>query len=363
LNPAQPRRRFGGGALLALALASTVAVVAAGCGKKESIVAVGDGKKLTAEEIDADPLALLPGGAIALAQLDAASLMSSQVGPQTVRLASRVVPLTPEMGFDPKRDLKTIAGGAYSMQGADAVFVATGTFDTDAIRKAADKEAITALGKPLKKTTYAGNDLYLTGDVGLVLLTSHTILGGNPAGMRRALDRLRDGRIKREIPDWMADLLKTPDAKMALAGDFKEQAVPAAIIGQAPFLRGLQRVRVLGDFNDPGMNYSGALTYPDGPSAAAGEGQIKQVAQMSSSLNYLSMFGISSPLKTLNTNVAANDVQFVAAIDGPALARLLDSSGGLLPQMFGVPAAPAPAPSGAAPAGMAPGGAPAAPKN
>lgn len=318
--------------LLSFALVSVSALAVAGCGAKESVVAVGDGKKLSAEEIDADPLALLPGGAIMLAQLDVESLLSSSVGPQVLRLSTQAVPLTEEMGFSPQRDLKSIAAGAYSMQGADGVFVAKGTFNVEGIKKAADKGAVTALGKPLQKTEYGGNDLYMSGDVGFVLLTPKTMLGGNPTGLRRALDRLKMSTIKREVPDWMLEVLQTPDAKAAIAGDFRDQPVSAALASQMPFINGLQRIRALADFKDPGVNLVGSLTYSDAQMATTGEARIKQLGQMSSWLNLLSMFGVSSPVRSLQTNIVSNDVQFIAAFDGAALSRLVEQSSVVAPQ-------------------------------
>ena len=167
-------------AVLPLALA----LAAPGCGKKQdSNVTVAGDKKLSAEDIDRDPLALLPGGMVVLAQADAAAFLASQTGPSAVRISQNLVPLTPEMGFVPSRDLKTIVAGVYSMSGADVAAIAQGTFDVDAIKRAANRGAITALGKPLGRVDYANNDLYLSGDMGFVLLTPHTLLAGNPAGM------------------------------------------------------------------------------------------------------------------------------------------------------------------------------------
>jgi hypothetical protein len=313
---------------LGLAVVLALAAATASCAKKqESIVSVSGGKKLTAEEIDADPLALLPGGMVVLAQGDAAAFLSSSSGPSALRIAQNLVPLTAEMGFVPQRDLKTIVAGAYSMSGADVAAIAQGAFDVDAIKRAADRGAVTAVGQPLRKTDYAGNDLYVSGETGFVLLTAHTLLVGNPTGMRRALDRIRDGRVKREVPDWMLELLKTPNAQLVVAADLAGQSVPASVAAQAPFLKGLKTARVLGNFQPPGINFAGTLTYPDGASAAASEAQMKQVAQMAGLLNFLGMFGVSSPIKQMDTRVASTDLQFMVALDGPALGALLTQLG------------------------------------
>lgn len=308
------------GALLALSVA------AAGCGPKESIVAVGDGKKLSAEEIDADPMALLPGGAVVLWYGDAAALMASSVGPASVRFAQNLVPLTGDMNFDPKRDLRKVYGAGYSMQGADFAAVAQGDFDVAAIKAAANRGALSALGKPLQKTSYGGNDLYLTGDIGFVVLTSHSLLVGNPAGLRRALDRIRDARVKREVPDWVVELFKTPGAEVVVAGDTAGQSVASSLTQQLPFLNRVERFRVLGDFKEPGMNLAGALTYPDAQAAASSE---QQMRQLNSAASWSWLAGISNPIRFFQSQVQGNDVQFAVQLDGPAFSALLDRIGGM----------------------------------
>jgi len=45
------------------------------------------------------------------------------------------------------------------------------------------------------------------------------MLLGNETGMRRALDRIRDGRVRREVPEWMTNLMANPQASMVFAGD------------------------------------------------------------------------------------------------------------------------------------------------
>lgn len=309
---------------LVLAAVLGLGGTSSGCGKKESIVAVGEGKKLSAEEIDADPMALLPGGAVFLWQADAKALLNSSMGPSTLRTAQTLVPLTAEMNFDPKRDLRKIHGAGYSVQSADFAMIAQGDFDAEAIKKVADRGGASAIGRPFQKTSYGGNDLYLTGDVGFVVLTSHSLLVGNPAGLRRSLDRIRDARVKREIPDWVNDLFKTEGAEVVLAGDVAGQSVSAAVSQQAPFVQKLSKLRVLGDFKDPGVNLAGSLSYEDPQAAASGNDQIRAASAQANALNYLFFLGLSNPLRNLQTNIQGNDVQFVAQIDGPVFGNLME---------------------------------------
>ena len=74
-------------------------------------------------------------------------------------MSSIAVPLGPEANFDPKRDIKRVILGLYSLQGADVAVVIQGTFDPDAIRSAASRGAMTPLGVPLTRLEYAGNEL------------------------------------------------------------------------------------------------------------------------------------------------------------------------------------------------------------
>jgi hypothetical protein len=335
--------------LASLVLALGLPAVTACGGNKESIVTIGGDKKLSAEEIDKDPLALLPSGAVGVVQADMQAFFASSMGPQALRIANNLVPLTAEMGFSPQRDLKTIVAGIYSMQGADVALVAQGSFDQAAITAAADKGAVTALGQPLKKLEYAGNSLYVSGDVGFVLLTSKTALAGNSVGIRRALDRIRDGRVKREVPDWMVDFLKTPNAQLIVVGDTSTQPIAAAAVQQAPFLQGIKTVRLLGNFQPPGMNLAGSLSYPDGTRAAQSEAQLKQLHEMAQAMSWLSFLGLSNPVQSMQTRVQESDVQVLAAIDGQSLGRLLDTLGTVT--AFGAkPASTPPAASTTAPA-------------
>src|SRR4249920_1351254 len=92
----------------------------AGCPKSEDVIVhTGQGKAKTTVEIDADPLALLPGGAITVGVLDAQALFGSQFGDKLLEVAKRRAPVPEAAGFEPKRDISKVYFGVYSMQGAD----------------------------------------------------------------------------------------------------------------------------------------------------------------------------------------------------------------------------------------------------
>jgi hypothetical protein len=201
--------------------------------------------------------------------------------------------------------------------------VAQGDFNADMIRTAADQHATTPTGAAMVHSKYAGNDLFTAGNVGFTVVTQHTMLIGNETGIRRALDRIRDNRLKREVPEWMTKLMENPQASMVLAGDVTGQPQVAALSKNVAFLNGLSNFRVIGNFQAPGINLAGTLSYPDPAGAAAGANGLKSIGQMASLMNVLAIFGLSSPLQNLQVNTQDNDATFVTAIDAQSLTRLL----------------------------------------
>jgi len=328
----------------ALALASTLAPGSGGCASVPEGVVV-NGARVDDAAVDRDPLALLPGGVIALGYLDAAALLRSPIGPDVAALAQRLLPLGPESGFDARRDVVRIWGGAYSMQGVDFCAVVEGTFDPAAIHRAAEVGAVTALGAPLVKSSYAGNDLYTSDNIGFVVVTPHVVLAGNETGIRRALDRLRGSKLERAVPAWMVDIASAKNAAMAGAADLSDQTPPGVL---ASALGGVRHVRVLGNFDAPGLNLAGALTYADAESAA------HAVSVMHSMTGALMIAGAASafgniPVPKIHTEGQANDLAFTAAFQESALRPLLN----LVESFSRKPAQPAPG-RAAAPASPAP---------
>jgi hypothetical protein len=304
-------------ALLVAAMASSGAV---SCSSTTEPVPIG-GEKVPAEDIDRDPLALLPGGLVMLGYLDAPAMFQSGFGQEAARLVANLIPLGPESNFVPARDLSKLYGGLYAMQGADFCVVAQGNFDRDAIERAADAKSITVAGLPLVKSSYAGMNLYTAGNIGFVVLTSHTALSGNETGMRRALDRMRFSKLERSVPSWMVDLIGTKSASFAVAGDLTSQPGIEAAAANFPFVGGLKYVRVLGNFQPPGVNYVGALTYTDAQHAQSGATSLANVRSAAAFLNLVtSLFGGSVPNMQVAQN--GNDVAFTLPLDD-RLVRLL----------------------------------------
>jgi hypothetical protein len=302
-------------AIGALAFTFAGGPVVSGCGGADESLGLIGGEKIDPTVIDRDPLALLPSGILLLEYVDAFAMFRSKWGGEVAQIAHNLLPLGPESNFVAQRDITRLYGGIYAMQGADFCAVVQGNFDPGAIRKAADARAITISGAPLVKTRYADNDLYTAGNIGFVVLTSHTVITGNETAMRRVLDRLRFGKLERNIPPWMVDLMLTKNASMAFAGDLGSQSAVEAASQQLPFLAGLHTARIVGNFQPPGMNFAGTLTYADPTSAQSGAATLKHVQQIVGLVGMFTAIGFGASLPSPEVMQKGSDLAFTLAVD------------------------------------------------
>jgi hypothetical protein len=303
-----------------------------GCAKSEDVIVhTGQGKEQTALQIDADPLALLPGGAVTVGVLDVEALFASQFGDKLLEVAKRRAPVPDAAGFEPKRDLKKAYFGTYSMQGADVAGVALGTFDPKKIEAAADGVQKTPLGVPVAKTMYAGRALYTAESVGFTILTSRTALFGNQTGIRRALDRIKEGTAKRELAPWASKVLAQSGVPFAFGSNLKENPVPNALRNKLPFLDGVETLSVVGNFAPPGINLAGTLVYPDEAAAKTGAGKVSETrAMLDTYTPFLSLLGIPQPVRKLDADAVGREGHFVAGLDAVAFSALLSRLDDLL---------------------------------
>lgn len=312
-------------AAVGLSLLVAAGVSNGGCRHQEVIVKTADGKKLRAEDIDRDPTALLPGGALGVGRLDARALYGSPLGQAVLGFMRRHAPLPPGAEFDPERDLLGLWIGIYSMQGADFAGIASGRFRPAAIEAAADGIQQTPLGVPVVRTLYAERKLYTAGELGFVVLTEHTLLFGNETGIRRVLDRLARGRIQREIPPWADDLLGREDVPFALAVDLGSNPVSAAVREELPFSAGLGRLRVVGNFADSGVNLAGTGVYGDEGAAEVGARQVNDIEAMVRSWGWLAAIaGIPQPVRRTSALTRGREVDFVIGLDAAATGRMIE---------------------------------------
>jgi hypothetical protein len=309
-----------------------LALALGGCAKTEDVIVhTGQGKEKTAVQIDADPLALLPGGAITVGVLDANALFASQFGDKLLEVAKRRAPLPEAAGFEPKRDISKVYFGVYSMQGADVAGVAVGNFDAKKIEAAADGIQKTPQGVPVTKSTYAGRALYTAESIGFTILTSRTALFGNQTGIRRALDRIKEGTAKRELPAWATKVLSPGAAPFAFGSNLKENPVPNALRSKLPFLDGVETLAVVGNFASPGVNLAGTLVYPDETAAKTGAGKVAETrAMLDTYTPFLALLGIPQPVRKLESDAVGKEGHFVAGIDAVAFSSLLSRLDDLL---------------------------------
>lgn len=310
-----------------LAMSSTL-----GCAKKDDvIVRTGAGQELTAERIDQDPIALLPGNPVGASTLDAKQLFASQFGKRLLAIFEARSPLPSEADFVPARDLERLYIGFYSMQGADVAGIAVGRFDTAKIESAAEKSPRTASGAPVTVSRYAGRTLYTSGGLGFATLTARTLLFGNETGIRRALDRIEEGRITRRLPKWMDAQLSSPSAPIVVGADLSSQPLSDAVRGQVAFTDGLRTLSLLGNFEEPGLNLAGTLAYDTPEAAQRGAANMKQLhASLSSAGFLMALIGIPQPLRKLEARATDSEARFVLGVDAVAIAALLDKASSYL---------------------------------
>lgn len=319
-------------ALLALALIPatlTAGAAVAGCGGKDK-----DAKSAAdvAAALDADPLALLPGTVVALVTVDAkAFYASASAGTQLAQLTEQLLPIGQEAGFVPSRDVDRVLLGVYSTQGADVAAVLRGRFDVARLETMARQGTPTRAGVPIVASPYGGRTLYTVNNVGFVPLSGETVLCGTETGLRRALDRLRDGKAPpREFAPWIVQVVETPGASVAAAADLQNQQAAAAAFANLPlpWLRGITAARVVGTFIPTGLQVAGSLTYADPQAAAAGANGLKGVVTLA---NIAAATGFAPRIQNLQVNVVQTDVQYSAQTDEQSLKAFL----GNLPKLLG----------------------------
>jgi hypothetical protein len=226
------------------------------------------------------------------------------------------------------------------MQGADVAGVALGTFDPQKIEAAADGVQKTPQGVPVTKTTYAGRALYTADSVGFTILTTRTALFGNQTGIRRSLDRIKDGTAKRELLPWASKVLAQQNVPFAFGSNLKENPVPNALRTRLPFLDGVETLSVVGNFASPGVNLAGTLVYPDEAAARVGASKVGETrAMLDTYTPFLSLLGIPQPVRKLEADAVGKEGHFVAGIDAVAFSALLSRLDDLIGAL---PKAPAP---------------------
>jgi hypothetical protein len=310
---------------LLIVFASVVSLAfAAGCG--------GDKKDVKTPAPNSgmdDAFALLPGNAILVGTVDARAFFGSQTfGSELAKLVEKYVPLGQEAGFQASRDVDRVTFASYSYSGVDVAAVVIGKFDEAKIKQLALQHTPTKNGGQVVASQYAGRDVYTISNIGFTILSPTRAIAGTESGIRRVLERIKDGRVQRDITKWMIDTAESPGAAAAVAGDFATQPMPAEMLRQVPvpFVQTSKAVRILFTFKEPGVQLAGSLTYADPQAAQASSEQVKQAVGMS---KWLALFGIK--VQNVDVKTEASDVQVKLEIDDQSLRQLLAS----LPQWLG----------------------------
>jgi hypothetical protein len=288
-----------------------------------------EAKAPTADTGMDDAFALLPGNAIAVGSVDARAFFGSQTfGSELAKLVEKYIPIGQEAGFSASRDVDRVTFGSYSYQGVDVAAVVIGKFDEVKIKQVALQHTPTKSGGMLVASQYAGRDVYTVNNVGFTLLSPTKVIAGTESGIRRVLERIKDGRVKRDITKWMIDTVETPGAAAAVAADFAAQPLPPEAMRQVPvaFIQTTKAIRVLLTFKEPGVQVAGSLTYADAQVAQASSEQVRQAAGMS---KWLALIGIK--VQNVDVKVDQQDVQVKLEVDDQSLRQLLASA----PQWLG----------------------------
>jgi hypothetical protein len=152
-----------------------------------------------------------------------------------------------------------------------------------------------------------------------------TALFGNDTGIRRALDRIHEGRVRRQTLPWMDKLLKDESAPIIAGADLRAQAIPAAASSNLAFLNGLETLAFVGNFADPGLNLAGTLVYGDEAGATQGADNVQSLSQrLGTYAPFLALIGIPQPVRKLEAEAKGKEAAFVVGLDGSAIGALLD---------------------------------------
>jgi hypothetical protein len=288
---------------------------------REVILRTASGVEATAEDIDRQPLWLLPAGGIGWLHVEVAPALASELGKYLLADLQARFPLPETAGFSFERDVSRLSIASYSMQGIDFAGVATGRFDPGRIEAAASEGKGGSPIPPLVKSEYAGRSLFTAASVGFVILTPQTALFGNETGIRRSLDRIAESRVADDLPPWVKELLVTPNAAFSVGVDLQSNPLTAALTGRLAALRGASMARGIGNFDPPGINFAGTIGHADHEAARA---TATALLQAGGSLNiYARLFGLGQPLRKLETQAVGNDTQVALAVDGGAIRSVM----------------------------------------
>lgn len=318
----------------AASLVGCLALAVAGCAAPQEVIRKSASTPATAAEVDTDPWALLPRGAVAWGDIDTRALFGSSFGQEARAFWQDRLPLSRGVVIDPEADVERVVLGMYATVGSDVAMVVRGRFSKAQIEAAHAKDPVARHGKSILRTRFAGFDMFVLEGLALVPLTEKTLVLGTEIGVRRVLERVEAGRLTRPLPAWFEKMLAS-GAPLALGVDLDAQPVPAVVRTRLAFLEGLRAGRLLGNFDTPGLNLAGSLTYDRPDTAAAAAADIEaQVATLDKYAVLMSVLRIPRPIRRVQAQAVGQDAQVVLEVEGRAIGVLLARAEELSGQMF-----------------------------
>lgn len=309
----------------ALLLALSVA-----CGGKNEITEAKGPHAMSQEDIDKDPVVLLPSGALGVVTVDArAAFDDKTIGPPIGDLLKKLMPVGEEAGLSASRDVDRVTVASYALQGLDVAVVLSGRFDPEKIAHAAKNHSTTATGGAIVESTYAEHVLYTIGNAGLTVLSKQTVLAGTEGAIRRGLERLKDGKLARDQQPWVYETIDAvgsgaanKGAVFAIAVDMSSQNLASLAVGglSIPFAEGLKSARVLGRLSPPSVKVAGTAAWNDEAHARAGA---EGLAQMGKMVTALAATGVVPKVDALKIEPKGPEVAVSFSVDEKSLADLL----------------------------------------
>lgn len=299
-------------------------LLALGCGAaQERILVTADGPRPPFAAIDADPWALLPRGAVAWWRLQD-EVFRSQLSELLLEFLSRTLPVSKAAQFQPEKDISLMVGSLYATAGSDFVAIYRGSFAHARFDEAFRHDPTTVAGKQLSVVQFAGATMYVSEHYGFSELSPQTIVTGTQLGVRRVLELVEERRMRRSLPVWFEELMEDSAAHFQVGVDLDAQPVPAVFRTDLEFMNHLRAARLVGNFDDPGLNFAGSLTFADPHSA---EGAVAAVNDARKKLEQfevlLKTLKIPDPIDKLEAAQTGQDAQIVARLDGAGVVGLV----------------------------------------
>jgi hypothetical protein len=319
---------------LGTALAVALCAPLLGCASsQERIEMAGGGRRVSAEQIEADPWGLLPGGALLWMDLELPALLQAEYGPPLLEQTLESLPLSRGRGIDFGKDVTRVRAGLYASQTGDLAAILEGRFDPKAVESLVAADPVTKGGEKIEHSQFAGFDVLHAGAWSMAFVTEHFVAVGTGIGVRRVLERVEEGRVRRALPAWFDKMLSEQKASLWLGVDLDAQPVPATLRSELDFLESLRGARVVGSF-EGGLRLAGSFSYDSPTEAAAARESIEsKAAELGRAALLLAVLKVPRPLRRLETEANGESVQFVAEFDGRAVAMGVSYLGQLRSQI------------------------------